>query len=507
MESEHHIFRLRKTYQPIKLAKRRQNHQSVGLISRYLSSQNVSLSITNDKLLHLPVISKIQAKLSYLDSYKNFDKIIDRDSHTKSPPSPIISYLYKLQKNKLIPTTMGLLNKTASENTLDISHYSMGNSYAEAMSAGINSIKFSKAVFKNNRLTDEGASGLVEKLNFQSISEINLSQNLIGLNTIASICRVVEQAHSKLSVLILDSNNLGDRPVILLCSVLSSSERVRELSLANNNISEYGGSAIAQYLVTTQTLEKLDLHWNNIRGDGAKSLAHSLNENTSLRVLDLSWNAIISPLSDNSIASFGKAIRKNSNIFHLDISNNNFEAADTKVVIDALAANTSIIGIHMDGNGAVMDNRGFLQPIVTSSRTRNTHIYKRMLAERSRNLENCWICRCWNEVEFVIKPVEKVTSMYMHLELYNYEPELMEKSNDRSFRLSRICPPGNMKCWFSCNNTACVSSCYPQERYDVPVVVGEISSGNCNVVSIQKRTNKMWMNFHPKSCPRMKEII
>lgn len=504
MDSDFKLFRLKRSKGTVKFS-RNQPIKNHSLASRYLSSKNLSLSITLEKPINLPDISKTQAKLSYIESYKNLDRIIDRGVHKHLLPSPIVSYLHKVQENGLVPSTIGLLNKQVTDNTLDISHYSIGNSYAEALSEGISSIKYQKAVFKNNRLTDKGAANLIKNLSPDSISEIDLSQNSIGLSTIANICRKIDVDSSKLTVLSLDSNRLGDRPVILLCSVLGSGDRLVELSLADNNITEYGASAIAQYIQIAQTLEKLDLHWNNIRGVGAKDLALSLCENNSVKVLDLSWNAIASPLGDNSIPSFGKAIKQNSKLYHLDLSNNYLDQNDCKIIGDALVSNTTLIGLHMDGNGAILDNKGFLQLNVISSRTRNTHIYKPMLGKRTRNLENCWVCQHWNEVIFIINPVEKVVSVTLHLELYGYEGEIMEKINDRSFRLGRICPPGPLMFWFCYNNKPAVSSEYATWTYEVPVVVGEITCKFYNVFVNKKSSLKMWSQFHPHAHPRVQK--
>ena len=260
MEKESFLFKYKKpnaTIQPIKKVVRK---KSPTMISNFLSSKNLSISISNGKKVQLPEISKTQAKLNYIDSYKNLDRINDRDSHNKAPPSPIILYLNKVKTNGLVPSSIGILKNSNVNNSLDISHYSIGNDYADCLSKGIQAIKLNRAIFKSNRLSDKGASELLKNLIPSIITEIDLSQNTIGLKTIANLCRISEAKFSALRILCLDSNNLGDRPVVLLCSVLSSSDRLVDLSLADNNISEYGGLAIAAYIKMTLVLTKLDLH-------------------------------------------------------------------------------------------------------------------------------------------------------------------------------------------------------------------------------------------------------
>ena len=76
-------------------------------------------------------------------------------------------------------------------------------------------------------------------------------------------------------------------------------------------------------------------------------------------------------------------------IYHLDLSNNYLEEKECSMIGEALLSNTTLIGLHMEGNGAILDCKGFLKINPSSSRTRNSHIYKPMLSKKTRNLENC----------------------------------------------------------------------------------------------------------------------
>lgn len=502
MENEACLFRLNKRQMTMMNESSKIKKLSTSVCSKYVSSTNVSISIKNDKKVNLPQISRTQAKLSYIDSYKNLEKRLEKKRINKSPPTPVSSYLSKVKINCLVPETMGLLKKHSNLKILDISHYSMGNSYADALSAGIQLIELSKAVFKNNRLSDEGASTLVSQLNSRTIVEIDLSQNLIGLNTIACLSKLSELEHSKLISINLDSNNLGDRPVVLLASVLANSDRIRELSLADNAITEYGASGLAKYIKTTQTLEKLDLHWNTIRGEGAKEFADALCDNGSLKVLDLSWNAITSPQGENSIPNLAKAIRQNIKVYHMDLSDNCFSQEECKTIGDALLFNTTLIGLHMDGNGAFIDSKGFLQLSIASSRTRNTHIYNRLMSRKKRSLENCWVCQKWNEVIFTLKPKKKLPTAQLHIELYSYEGENMELLNDRSFRLCRICPPGEVRFFFSSNDEAFISEDFIIKDFPSPLVKEKFKATQYNYVINKECSKIMWHVFHPRAYPR-----
>lgn len=507
MESENYIFKPPKINLNQKSFSKKLKNQDISICSKYMSSKNLSISITKNIPVQLPEISRTQAMLSYMQSYKNLEKINDRVSHSNINPSPIISYLNKVKSNGLVPSTIGLLKKDSNENSLDISHYSIGNSYADALSEGLKYTKISKLILKNNRLTDKGADDLIKNLNPEIIIEIDLSENLLGLKAVIGVCRISEFPNSKLKILKLDSNNLGDRLVILLCSVLSNSDKIIELSLADNNIGEYAASSIASYLKTTQVLQKLDLHWNNIKGNGAKDLADSLITNNSIKVLDISWNAISSPSIDNSIVKFAEAIKLNAKLYHLDISNNCLQAEDCQTIGNALLSNSTLIGLHMDGNGAILDSKGYLKMDLSTSRTRNTHLYQRMSKKKPRNLENCWVCQQWNEVLFTIKVNESAQNVFLHTELYNYEPQLMEMCNDKTFRLPVICPPGHLKFWFSYNDKYAVSADFPVERYEKTWVFAEIECVWYNFFYNPKCSNKMWHEFYPRAQPRKNSFV
>lgn len=499
MESEKLLFKYRRFNATSKLTKNKKANRS--LCTRFNATDKISFNNLQSKSAPFPDLSKTQALLSYMDTYKNLDKVIDRRRHNKTAASPVSSYLTQVKESNLVPGTIGLFNKSRSEFTFDISHYSIGNSYAFALSEGIKLIKLSKAVFKNNRLNDQGGFDLVSKLNPRHLSELNLAENSINVKTIAKICSILELNFSKLSILNLESNNLGDKPVILMVSVLSNYDKITELALSNNQISEYGASALAKYIKNSQILEKLDLHWNSIKGEGAKDLAEALSDNNSIKVLDLSFNSFSSP-SGLPVKSLAKAIKQNIKIYHLDLSNNGFNESDCKVLAEALTGNTTLIGLHMQGNGAKIDAKGFLTVDVTSSRVRNLHIYTPLMTRKRRKDPACWVCSKWNEVTFTFKG--GFSSLFLHLELYNYEKEEMEQVNPGVFKLSKICPPGKTNFFFSSESKQVFSSDYRSDLLETLICINGMIIEEHYYVDNKECSPNMWKDFFPRAHPRYK---
>lgn len=498
MDKEKYLFKYRRVNATSKISKRKNINSS--LCSRYLSSTNLSLSIMNKTIVPLPEVSKTQAKLSYMNTYKNLDKIIDKIKHKKAEPSPVSSYLTKIKANGLVPGTAGLLNR--SDHIFDISHYSIGNSYADALSEGIKQIQLSKAIFKNNRLTDQGAFNLVSKLNPKFLEELNLAENTIGIQTITIICTILEMDFSKLKILNLESNKIEEKALILMCSVIAASDKLCELSLGNNQIGEYGASAIGKYVKVTQYLEKLDLHWNSIKGEGAIQLFEALCDNNSIKVLDLSWNALSSPARGNSIKSLAKALKQNIKLYHLDLSNNSFTESDCQIIAEALTFNTTLIGLHMEGNGAKINTKGFLILDVNSSRARNLHIYKPLMSRKKRKDPHCWVCQRWSELTLTIKLKENCSKLNIHLELYNFEGEEMEKFADNSFRVSKICPPGIVRFFFSCESRQILSPEFPVDCFDQTICIEGVIAEEFNYLYNKECNSILWKEYYPRAYPR-----
>ena len=77
------------------------------------------------------------------------------------------------------------------------------------------------------------------------------------------------------------------------------------------------------------------------------------------------------------------AFSSNKSLLHLDLSNNQFDSRELKIMAEGLQKNHQILGIHLTGNEGKMDGMGFIQAYQEDGLGRQEdlayhHIYTRM---------------------------------------------------------------------------------------------------------------------------------
>ena len=115
-------------------------------------------------------------------------------------------------------------------------------------------------------------------------------------------------------------------PSDFLYPVITSSDRLRSISLEGNNISSMGRIDIGSFLATNSCLETLNLKGNQLNDDDAILIARALERNNTLTWLDLEMNnitqvgkdalfrTIFNPASLNSVADSNHMCGFNLNI-------------------------------------------------------------------------------------------------------------------------------------------------------------------------------------------------
>lgn len=471
--------------------------------SRVLPTLTQSFSSSSN---NLGINVDFGSKLKYFSSFKNLKKITEMRNHHKQPQTPISSYLCKLEEKKLAPVPMGLIKKNGVCEKLDTSNLSMGDNYAEAMSEGLKILKVRKIILKNNGLSDTGACKLITSLDPRYSTEISLSENHIGKNSISAIIKLNSSAYTKLDTINLESNNLSDKNISLLCNSLARSGRVKELILSNNKISDEGAVSISGYIKDSSCLEKLDLSWNNIRAIGANSIFKAMIENESIRVLDLSWNSISSPSEQKSAKTLAELFEVNKTLIHLDISNNMLGPNDCDILSEGLKKNKSLLGLHIEGNHGEIDTRGYLYKIDTVNNS-NSLNYSR-ISQKSKSLKlknkNCWICQKWNEVEFKWRngksgPYGEEPIM-VHLSFENYVGFELQEQSDSYYRTIRMCPPRNIFFYFTLKGKFYLSSEYEIIDKTIETDYGLINS--LNTLDNPPSPSQLWFELKPRAKPR-----
>ena len=173
-------------------------------------------------------------------------------------------------------------------------------------------------------------------------------------------------------------------------------------------------------------------------------------------------------------------------LIHVNISHNNLPYIDCELIAKESKYNRNILGFHVDGNEMKIDQYGFIIPIKKEQKKENFFSQSQMLYEpenykdipqvlispinKIRNSNNCWVCECWNEVEFSldvnnkdIRP--KYIVVKLHLDFENYAPcDMIYKK--KNFKLVRMCPPGKVQYFFTVDGNP-VYNCYKEFDYKI----------------------------------------
>ena len=154
-------------------------------------------------------------------------------------------------------------------------------------------INFNCVNFIDCHLTAVDCSSLVNVINVQQISHLDLRNNNIGPLGSFEICKLLKCKESQLSWLNLTHNQLTDEAANYLAEAINNNNcQLRTLDLSENNISDTGAQDLAKAINDNSCqLGMLDLSANGISDIGAQHLAKAINNNNGqLRTVDLSYN-------------------------------------------------------------------------------------------------------------------------------------------------------------------------------------------------------------------------
>ena len=200
-------------------------------------------------------------------------------------------------------------------------------------------MNFNCVKFNDCHLTVVDCSSLVNVINVQQISHLDLSYNNIGPLGCFEICKLLKCRESQLSWLKLTKNQLTDEAAKYLAKAINNNNcQLRTLDLSTNNISEIGAQHLAKAINDNNCqLHTLNLIGNNISNIGAKYLAEAINNNCQLRTLDLSANNI----SLIGVQHLAEAIKNNNNcqLHTLNLSANNISHIGARHLADAINNN------------------------------------------------------------------------------------------------------------------------------------------------------------------------
>ena len=155
-------------------------------------------------------------------------------------------------------------------------------------------MNFNCVNFIDCHLTAVDCSSLVNVINVQQISHLDLSFNNIGPLGCLEICKLLKCKESQLSWLNLTRNQLTDEAAQHLAEAINNNNcQLHTLNLRANNISDIGAQHLAEAINNNCQLHTLNLTENNISNIGAQHLAKAINNNNcQLHMLNLTYNDI-----------------------------------------------------------------------------------------------------------------------------------------------------------------------------------------------------------------------
>ena len=359
-----------------------------------------------------------------------------------------------------------------------------------------------------------------------NLENLNLFGNFLGNENIKAICDALAfYVEYKLETLNLGKNNITPVCTDSIINLFHKCSGLRVFIINHNWLDNNSATRIVKELINHYELRTLDLSWNCI-GDALTSqltyesivnraLNHperlynnfALNETLTTLKLNLRRNPLLPPLDsldgkkqpqdkkkgkkENTapvklltepkkipekprqpspfVVALGEYFAKTSlSLTHLDISHNNLNYEDCKLISEKSKANHQILGIHVDGNCMEINCLGFISPLEELKNERyysESQIFyglSREYALRKTGIEkvrkirgknNCWICEGFREVKFEYIPKEPIEDpnnhlVKLHLNFDDYRPFDMI-CNGSSFQIVRMCPPGEVSYFFT----------------------------------------------------------
>ena len=167
------------------------------------------------------------------------------------------------------------------------------------------------------------------------VTELDISNNLIGDNGIALISTAL-QTNTSMTILNISTCNMSGDGAESLARALTANKTLQKLYVSWNNIGDNGVALISTALQTNTTMTTLNISGYNMSDDGAESLARALTVNKTLQELDVSYNNI----GDTGIALIATALRTKNTLKILSIGGETATDDDAESLAAVLTANS-----------------------------------------------------------------------------------------------------------------------------------------------------------------------
>ena len=223
-------------------------------------------------------------------------------------------------------------NNNISKQTCDeLSLVIAGNKYLEELRLYNTNLQYSAIVIlqslsnistlkylnlDSNQITEKAVEALASVIFHNTgLEELHLSGNNLG-EELLSIMKSLRHVDS-LRMLTLSDNNISKEVAIELALAIKSNKHLQKLWLNNSNLRS-SATVILQSLSTISTLKYLNLNKNQITEEAGEALASVILHNTGLEELHLNGNSL-----GERLFNVAKALKHISSLKSLDFGNNN----------------------------------------------------------------------------------------------------------------------------------------------------------------------------------------
>jgi Ran GTPase-activating protein (RanGAP) involved in mRNA processing and transport len=208
-----------------------------------------------------------------------------------------------------------------------------------------------KLDLSRNNLGDSPCAQLISTLTSSSphLEHLDLSNTGSEVVTSENIGRMLNNPHSRLQTLRIDSNNLMDEGICCICVGLLNNISVKFVNFTNTGFELAGGLALAKVIRINRTLKGLALGNNKILGKPLREIARAMIVNNQIISLSVSDCFI----TDEDIKEFSHMLNSNSKLLQLDVSNNKITQRGLEHLKYGLSRNKSLFHLAISGNIAL----------------------------------------------------------------------------------------------------------------------------------------------------------
>lgn len=414
------------------------------------------------------------------------------------------------KKNQVVMPSLHIFDDCPSNlPSMNLDMWSIGDAPLLALAASSmkEHTQLSQGQMSNNRLSSRGLSALLDQLG-PSTQVLNLAGNRIDASGALALVAFVRKHSPKLKELDLSGNHLDDQSVAKLCTELASRcpglARIclRDVNLGNGAAT---APAIGDLFDRVVSVFSIDLSFNRLQGSGLLDMLEllhggGLDRRNRRLALDLSWNCLGQGERHTEISrKLADMFEKLDLLMHLDISFNLIGAADCKILADSLRKNTSLWGLHVEGNSAALDIDGSMhiledrEATASTFETKVSSVHAEVQWAYSGSVgavqTHCWLCGGWVEVvlKFREDDTKDAESACVFLSIDNFTlPLPMTRSGSEKegfyWLASRFLPPtpteAPLLVVFKVDNRLRLSKDLPRRSFERPLTIPGFRDGD-----------------------------